>query len=74
MAKLTAETRKKIPTSEFAIPEKRKFPIEDRSHAANAKSRASGTKYQARVDAAVHRRFPNMGKSGKATSLASLAE
>jgi hypothetical protein len=72
--KLDAAARKKIPTSEFAIPEKRKYPIFDKSHAANAESRASGKPVQARVDRAVHRRFPNMGKSGKATSLASLAE
>lgn len=40
MAKLTAKTRKKIPTKEFALPAERKYPIHDRKHAANAKSRA----------------------------------
>lgn len=40
MAKLTAAKRKKIPKSEFALPGERKYPVQDRSHAANAKSRA----------------------------------
>jgi hypothetical protein len=37
--KLTAAARKKIPTKEFAGPD-RSYPIEDRAHAANAKARA----------------------------------
>ena len=41
MSKLKAKTRNKLPESKFALPEKRKFPVEDRSHAANAKARAS---------------------------------
>ncbi len=41
MTKLTAAARKKIPKSKFAEPGERKFPIEDKSHAANAKSRAT---------------------------------
>jgi hypothetical protein len=40
MAKLTAKARSKIPTSQFAGPN-RTFPIQDRAHAANAKARAS---------------------------------
>lgn len=40
MAKLTAAKRKKIPTSEFAGPD-RSYPIPDKSHAANAKTRAT---------------------------------
>lgn len=40
MAKLTAETRSKIPTSKFAGPG-RSYPIEDKAHAANAKARAA---------------------------------
>lgn len=41
MAKLTAKTRNKIPKKEFGLPGERKFPMEDKSHARNAKSRAS---------------------------------
>lgn len=40
MAKLNAAARKKIPTSKFAGPD-RSYPIPDRSHAANAKARAT---------------------------------
>jgi hypothetical protein len=74
--KLTAASRNAIPTRDFAIPSERKFPIENRSHAANAKSRASGTKYQGRVDAAVRRKFPDMGKrdASKTVSLASMVD
>ena len=41
MAKLTAKTRNKIPKKEFGLPGERKYPMEDKSHARNAKSRAS---------------------------------
>ena len=40
MAKLTTKARKKIPTDKFALERERKYPIEDRAHAANAKARA----------------------------------
>ena len=41
MAKLTAAARKRIPSSEFGLPKSRKYPMENRSHAANAKARAT---------------------------------
>lgn len=40
MAKLTAAARKKIPSDKFALPGRR-YPIQDRAHAANAKARAA---------------------------------
>lgn len=40
MAKLTTKQRKKIPTKKFALPKERKYPVNDKSHAANAKARA----------------------------------
>ena len=40
MAELTTKARKKIPTGEFAGPD-RSYPIPDKSHAANAKARAT---------------------------------
>lgn len=58
--KLTAAARKKIPSKDFALPGGR-YPIEDRSHAANAKARVSqhGTPAEkAKVDAAVARKYP----------------
>lgn len=41
MAVLTAKRRKEIPKAKFGLPGERKFPINDRSHAANAKARAA---------------------------------
>jgi hypothetical protein len=41
MAELSAGARKKLPAKAFAEPEKRAYPIEDKPHARNAKSRAS---------------------------------
>jgi len=40
MAKLTTKARSKLPKSDFALPGERKYPIENKSHAANAKARA----------------------------------
>jgi hypothetical protein len=41
MAELNADKRNKLPDSKFAEPEERKYPIEDKAHARNAKARAS---------------------------------
>ena len=41
MAKLTTKARKAIPKKEFGLPKERKFPVNDRPHAANAKARAT---------------------------------
>lgn len=40
MAKLTSKQRKALPSKDFALPKERKYPINDRSHAINAKARA----------------------------------
>lgn len=40
MAVLTAKARKRIPSSKFALPGGR-FPVEDKTHAADAKARAT---------------------------------
>ena len=41
MAKLDTDSRKQISAKQFAEPAKRAYPIEDKSHARNAKARAS---------------------------------
>lgn len=67
MAKLTTKARKAIATSSFALPGRR-YPIEDRAHAANAKARVSqfGTPAEkVRVRAAVARKYPTLGSLGK---------
>jgi len=65
MAKLTTAARKRLPASTFALPGRR-YPLPDRSHAANALARVSqhGTPAEkAKVRAAVHRRYPTMGRT-----------
>lgn len=41
MAKLKASKRNSLPKSSFGLPGSRKYPIPDKSHAANAKARAT---------------------------------
>jgi hypothetical protein len=41
MAKLRAAKRNSLPSSKFGLPGSRKYPMPDRSHAANAKARAT---------------------------------
>jgi hypothetical protein len=71
VAVLTAATRNRLPGSAFALSGRR-FPIHDRSHAANALARVSqfgSPAEKARVRSAVHARFPTMGqKKGKLAS------
>lgn len=65
MAKLTTLQRKHLSASSFALPGRRAYPIPDKSHARNALARISqfGTAAEkARVRAAVHRKFPSIGK------------
>jgi hypothetical protein len=67
--KLSELARKAIPKSEFGLPGKRAYPVNDRSHAANAKARASqqynagklSASGKAKVDAAANRK---LGKRG----------
>ena len=41
MAVLKAKTRNKLPKNDFGLPGERKYPMPDKSHAANAKARAT---------------------------------
>lgn len=41
MAILKAKTRNKLKASTFGLPGERKYPMPDKSHAANAKARAT---------------------------------
>jgi hypothetical protein len=52
MAKLDAEDRKEIPKGEFGLPSERKYPMPDRSHAANAKARATQQQEKGNLSAA----------------------
>jgi hypothetical protein len=64
--KLSSESRKQLPTGDFAIPETRSYPLNDENHAKNALSRVSqfgSDSEKARVRAAVHRKYPNIGRA-----------
>lgn len=41
MAKLTSKSRNALPKSDFGMPGEKKYPMPDKSHAANAKARAT---------------------------------
>ena len=41
MTKLSTASRKKLPKKDFALPAERKYPVEDKAHAKNAKARAT---------------------------------
>jgi hypothetical protein len=41
MTKLNAARRRRLPAKDFAEPNKRAYPVEDKAHARNAKARAS---------------------------------
>jgi hypothetical protein len=51
MAKLTTKARSALPDSAFAGPG-RSYPVQDRSHAANAKARASQAVHEGRMTGA----------------------
>ena len=59
--KLTSAARKALPHSAFAGPHE-SFPIEDKAHARNALSRAHFADDPAAIRAAVHRRYPDIGR------------
>jgi len=52
MAKLDAEERREIPKKEFGLPGQRKYPMPDKSHAANAKARATQMVKRGKLSAA----------------------
>jgi glycosyltransferase involved in cell wall biosynthesis len=63
LAKLSAKSRKKLPKSDFAIPEERKYPVTDKAHAANAMARvaANGTvEEKRRVKNKVKQKYPDL--------------
>ena len=68
MAKLTYQQRKKLPKKSFVFPKERKYPLTDKAHARNALARVSqfgSSAEKAKVRAAVHRKFPSIGKGVK---------
>ncbi|MDA8356965.1 MAG: hypothetical protein M0Z95_11925 [Actinomycetota bacterium] len=65
MATLSAKARNKLSDRDFAIPERRAYPIQDIAHARDALARVSayGTpEEKKRVHEAVRRRYPALWK------------
>ena len=57
MAKLTASKKNAEPKSDFGLPEQRKYPMPDASHARNAKARASQQERRGKLSAAEKKRI-----------------
>ena len=70
MTKLTTKQRESLSSKSFVFPKSRKFPIEDAAHARDALSRAAhkGGSVEAKVRAAVHKKYPAIGKKSSATA------
>lgn len=70
MAKLTTKRRKTLRKTQFALPNERKYPINDAAHARNALARVAqhGTSAEkAKVRAAVRRKYPSIAVNGVKT-------
>lgn len=52
MSKLKTEEREDLSESKFALPEERKYPVEDKAHARNAKARAAQQEKASKLSAA----------------------
>ena len=52
MSTLGEKQRDKLPESKFGLPDERKYPMPDKSHARNAKARASQAQNAGRITAA----------------------
>ncbi len=73
MSKLTAKQRNKLPKSDFGLPGKEAYPMPDKSHAANAKARATqmenkgklSASSKAKIDAKANRILDNGERGSK---------
>jgi hypothetical protein len=63
VAKLNTNARKKLPKEDFAEPEKRGYPVEDKSHARNAKARASQAVNAGRMSKSEEARIDKKGNA-----------
>lgn len=70
MANLSTAARKKLPSKDFGEPGKRAYPMEDKSHARNAKARASEMEHKGRISKATENKIDRkadkkLGSKGK---------
>ncbi len=52
MPELSEKKRDSLPSSKFGLPDERKYPMPDKSHARNAKARASQQEEKGHITAA----------------------
>lgn len=52
MATLSTKKKNSEPSSDFGLPDQRKYPMPDASHAKNAKARASKAEHEGKLSAA----------------------
>ena len=57
MAQLSEKKRDSIPKSQFGLPEERKYPMPDKSHARNAKARAAQQEKKGTITAAEEKKI-----------------
>ena len=57
MTKLSTESRKELPKSKFALPGSKKYPVEDKSHAKNAKARASEEEHKGKISKSIEKKI-----------------
>jgi hypothetical protein len=57
MAELKEKKRDSLKSSTFGLPEERKYPMPDKSHAANAKARASQQVHKGNLTKAEERKI-----------------
>ncbi len=57
MAELKEKNRDSLKSSTFGLPEERKYPMPDKSHAANAKARASQQVHKGNLTKAEERKI-----------------
>jgi hypothetical protein len=69
MSKLTTKQRNRLADSEFALPEQRKYPVDTKARAVNAKGRAEqaenagriSSSQKAKIDAKANKVLGKMG-------------
>lgn len=57
MANLTEKKRDSLKSSEFGLPDERKYPMPDESHARNAKARAAQQEKKGKLSKADERKI-----------------
>jgi hypothetical protein len=77
MAVLTTKARKKLPSKDFALPGKKAFPLEDKSHAVAAerlvgRAEKAGSITPAQADEVKEKAAKKLGKSGSTHSVGDL--